>query len=322
MHSRERPQPVLASPWYWKFQQWKRRVAGQLNGLSNRLRGFRHPYKMCPRCRLLMDRSEKICSGCGYRFSLIDRTFLGKVFRSLGPGGSEISAVQIIIGVNVLIYIVGLVLSGKQVFAPGTGLFNLFGMSDEVMYRMGVVTAPYVFRGHQYWRLVAAFFLHAGLIHVGFNMMVLAQVGPLAEIVLGRSRFVVLYFVAGVGSFLFSLPTLGIAPTLGASGAIFGVVGGLIAYGLIRNDPASRAIVRGLVHWVVIVLVMGLLIPGVNNAAHIGGGITGAAVVLIGGIRPIVREPARTVWRVLELACILLTLAAFAFMVRNVPSPH
>jgi rhomboid protease GluP len=164
---------------------------------------------------------------------------------------------------------------------------------------------------------VAAYYLHGGLIHVGFNMMVLAQVGPLAEMVLGRSRFVVLYSAAGVGSFLLSLPTLGNVPTLGASGAIFGVVGALIAYGLVRNDPASRAIVGGLVRWVVIVLVMGFLMPGVNNAAHIGGGLAGAAVVWGGGIRP-PRGPARLVWSILEIVCILLTLAAFVFMVRNI----
>jgi rhomboid protease GluP len=160
-----------------------------------------------------MDRNEKVCSGCGYRFSFFERGLLGKIVRSLGPSEGEVSAVQMIIGVNVLIYIVGLVLSGKQAFAPGTGLFGLFGMSEPVMYRMGVVSAPYIFREHQYWRLVAAYYLHGGLIHVGFNMMVLAQVGPLAEMVLGRSRFVVLYFAAGVGSFLLSLPTLGNVPT-------------------------------------------------------------------------------------------------------------
>ncbi len=319
IHTRERNKPVATSRWYWKFQQWKRGFEARQRNASNRLRGFRHPYKMCPRCRLLMDRNEKVCSGCGYRFSFLDRGLIGKVLRSLGPREGKISAVRTIIGLNVLIYVVGLVLTGKQALAPGQGIFGMLGMSEDVMHRMGVVSALHVFREHQYWRLVAAYYLHAGIVHIGFNMMVLAQLGPLAEAVLGRSKFVVLYFMAGVGSFLFSLPTLRGAPTLGASGAIFGVVGGLIAYGLVRNDPASRAMVGGLVRWVVIVLVMGFLIPGVNNAAHIGGGLVGAAVVLVGGIRP-PRGPARLVWSILEIVCILLTLAAFVFMARNILS--
>ena len=64
---------------------------------------------------------------------------------------------------------------------------------------------------------------------------------------------------------------------------------------------------------------MGFLIAGVNNAAHIGGGLVGAAVVLVGGIRP-PRGPARLVWSILEIVCILLTLAAFVFMVQNILS--
>ncbi|MEI6623291.1 MAG: rhomboid family intramembrane serine protease [Actinomycetes bacterium] len=130
----------------------------------------------------------------------------------------------------------------------------------------------------QWYRLITAAFLHAGIIHIAFNMVVLIMLGPTLEKVLGHFRYAVLYLLAALGgsicSYAFSDP---LSPSVGASGAIFGLMGALIVAGRRLKFDVTQ---------VVVLLVINLLIgfiPGgnVDWRAHLGGLITGALVALV-----------------------------------------
>ena len=126
----------------------------------------------------------------------------------------------------------------------------------------------------EYYRMLTAAFLHAGLLHLGFNMLALYLFGSQVERVLGVGRFVALYLLAAVGgsavSHFFGPPaTYGV----GASGAVFGLLGAYLAIARARGLDTSQ--VAGLI---AVNLFLGAVIPGIDNAAHVGGLVTGAVL--------------------------------------------
>jgi rhomboid protease GluP len=114
-------------------------------------------------------------------------------------------------------------------------------------------------------------FLHGGLIHIGFNMMVFLDIGPIVEEVYGSARYLFLYVVMGAASFVVS--SLAGHFSLGASGAILGLVGLMIAITTRRGGAYMRELRSRLISWVVTIFVMGLLFTGMrtDNWAHAGG---------------------------------------------------
>lgn len=135
----------------------------------------------------------------------------------------------------------------------------------------------------EYWRLVSSIFLHGSVWHLGFNMLALWQVGTLAERIFGSARFAGLYLLAGVSGSLASVfwSVLRHAPvsSVGASGAIFGILGGLLAFLSRPHSGVPPTVVtelRGsLVPFLLFSLWMGFVYPHTDNAAHIGGLIGG-----------------------------------------------
>ncbi len=129
----------------------------------------------------------------------------------------------------------------------------------------------------QWWRLLTAMFLHAGIWHLFFNVYALFQLGPETERLFNRERFLVIYFLsglyAGLASYAFTL-----APSVGASGAVFGLVGALIAYMRRYREIFGRFGQQYLVNMLVIVginFVLGFVQPGIDNWAHFGGLVAG-----------------------------------------------
>ena len=129
----------------------------------------------------------------------------------------------------------------------------------------------------QYYRLVTSAFMHGGILHIVFNMWVLYLLGPQLEAVLGRARFLTLYLLSALGgsavSFVFSPAN---APSVGASGAIFGLMGATLVIGrAMRQDVAS------IVGFIGINLVLGFVLPNIDWRAHVGGLVVGAAVAAL-----------------------------------------
>jgi len=161
------------------------------------------------------------------------------------------------------------------------------GGSAGPVVQLGVEYGPAISQG-EWWRIITAAFLHANLLHILFNMMALAQVGMVVELAYGSARMLAVY-VASLLAAGFSVLTFNYAqPTLGASGAVFGLFGAVVAYG-IRRGPAGRMLVRQTVGIIVLNVIYGFAAAGISNAAHLGGLVAGFLV----GLSVVPSMPAR-----------------------------
>jgi rhomboid protease GluP len=147
----------------------------------------------------------------------------------------------------------------------------------RVLVQMGAIVHGMLERG-EYWRLVAAMFLHADFVHWLMNSWALYQLGTLFESMFGSTRFAFVYFVSGiVASIASSIRTEGLS--VGASGAIFGVLGAFIftikRSPVYRHETWTRGLVSQLIFWAGVNLVLGATIPVIDNTAHIAGLVTG-----------------------------------------------
>jgi rhomboid protease GluP len=141
---------------------------------------------------------------------------------------------------------------------------------------------PAVWHG-QWWRLVTSMFLHGGLVHLLVNGWALYQLAGLFEIWLGWPALLLVYFISGIaGSLASALITS--EPSVGASGAIFGLLGALIGFLLKHRErltPQAKSLLMQLVGWAVINVIFGFSVKGIDNAAHLGGCAAGFLCGLI-----------------------------------------
>jgi rhomboid protease GluP len=129
--------------------------------------------------------------------------------------------------------------------------------------------------GGDWWRLLTSMFLHGSLLHLGFNMLVLYQAGQLAERIFGSLRFTGLYLIAGLCGSLGSVLWNPHVNSVGASGALFGLVGGLLAFIRREHSGVPPTVVKdlqgSLLPFLLFNIVAGFVYPHTDNAAHIGG---------------------------------------------------
>ncbi|APW60958.1 rhomboid family intramembrane serine protease [Paludisphaera borealis] len=170
---------------------------------------------------------------------------------------------------------VAMVASGISPMTPTSGELLKWGANDA---------APVVL-GHEYWRLAASVFLHGGLLHLAVNMWCLANIGPLVERLYGNLGYAVVYLASGVGGAIASMATPPSRASVGASGAIFGVIGALLAFLLLRRRSVPSSVLAPLrssaVSFVVFNTLFGAVVPMIDQSAHMGGLAAGFLVGLI-----------------------------------------
>jgi len=153
------------------------------------------------------------------------------------------------------------------------------GPDAQTLFEWGGGSGVAVALDGEGWRLLTAMFLHAGFLHLGFNAWCLAQVGPLAERLFGNLGFAGLYLLAGLGGSLASAWWDPLVVGVGASGAVFGVIGGLMAFLFVHREAVPPAVLAPLrsstTVFVAYNLIPGMFIKGIDNAAHVGGLATG-----------------------------------------------
>ncbi len=176
---------------------------------------------------------------------------------------SQAPVTKILIAVNVAVYLVTAV--------QGNGLNNPGGRLVDKMLLYG----PYVHDGG-WWRLITAMFLHASILHIAFNMFALWVIGTPVEQYLGRARYVGLYFVSGLAGSAGALLQTPLQPVVGASGAIFGILGAM----LIIEWQATGRLAGNAMTWIVINLAISFTIPNISWGGHVGGLIGGILVTL------------------------------------------
>ena len=166
---------------------------------------------------------------------------------------------------------------------------NIFEPKNEAMYAWGAIFGPAVVFQGQLWRLPASMFLHFGLMHLAMNMWCLVSTGPVVERFFGHLSFAALYLIAGLGGAIASLVVHPTGLCAGASGAIFGVFGALLAFLAVRHRDVPAAILEpmrsGTLAFLGYNVVFGLMNKNIDMAGHLGGLATGfvAGLFLAGG---------------------------------------
>ncbi len=193
---------------------------------------------------------------------------------------SSMAVTQAIFGINVAVFI-AMALAGVSM---------LDNPSGQDLVRWGANFGPLTVSG-QWWRLLTCVFIHGGLLHIAFNMWCLWDLGRLAESVYGHWTFAAVYLITGLAASLASLIWNPVVLSVGASGAIFGIAGALIASFYLGEFSLPRAAMTGTLRSVVVFvgynLFFGAVIARTDNAAHIGGLLMGLLLgALIAKVAP------------------------------------
>jgi len=151
--------------------------------------------------------------------------------------------------------------------------------------------------GGEWWRLLTEIFVHFGILHIGMNMYILYQVGVLTEILFGKVRYIILYLVAGLAGSLTSLYVHPLGVSAGASGAIFGVFGALLAFLLVERGVipkrAAMQIARSAAVFLAYQLIYGLADKTTDLSAHVGGLVAGFVIGCVLLLHPRATGPGR-----------------------------
>lgn len=206
---------------------------------------------------------------------------------------------QALIGVNVAVFFFALVLGGSATGARGDVSvdFGLVGGLPPGVPIIGVAAG-------EWYRIFTSAFLHAGLLHLGFNMLVLWLLGQMLEPALGRLSFLALYVTSLIAG---SLGVLLVDPhtlTVGASGAVFGLMGAAV---VMQRASGINPWQSGIGSLVLINLVLTFLIPNISIGGHVGGLVGGLAT---GGLLVAVRTRVGSPW-VAVAACVALDVVLF-----------
>lgn len=196
------------------------------------------------------------------------------IFRRLGR---DFGFAPAVIAASVLMYAVALLVDPQGI--GGSGLMTLLAPSPKSLFLLGASGSLPVFDLGRWWTVLSASFLHAGLLHIAFNMWWVKDLAPATASAYGPARMVIIYIASGasgfalsslIGHFLPFLPRFlgGAHFTVGASAAVFGLLGALVRYGQKRG---SSALGQQALRWAAIMVLFGFVMPGIDNWAHIGG---------------------------------------------------
>jgi len=215
---------------------------------------------------------------------------------------STITLTHVLFGANIAVYLAMALASGSPMDFPG-----------QVMVHFGANYGPYTLSG-QWWRLVTYMFLHGGILHIAFNMWCLWDLGALCESLYGRWTFFGIYLLTGIAGGLASVGWNPGVLSVGASGAIFGLAGALIASFYLGEFSVPRIAISGTLRSLLIFagfnLFFGGLFSGIDNACHIGGLVSGSILgALVAVVAPQQDNPLR---RFTVVAAVALLIACAA----------
>lgn len=173
---------------------------------------------------------------------------------------------KILIGINVLVFV----------------LMMFFGQYDNMINRF-CTYGPFIRLG-EYYRLLTGIFLHANIFHLLFNMYALYVIGSQIESFMGKGKYIIIYLFSGLVGSLLSI-TLNNAPSVGASGAIFGLMGCLLYFGYHYRVYLGNVLKSQIIPLLLFNLVFGFIVTGIDNFAHIGGLIGGILITVSLGVK-------------------------------------
>jgi rhomboid protease GluP len=187
----------------------------------------------------------------------------------LNPDG----ALKAMIGINVLMFLISLAISGREM---GISLnpFNALTPSNKALLLLGA-SGTYPINSFGNWgSLITANWLHGGLLHIIFNMLALRTLSPLVMREFGIMRMFSIYTLAGAAGFLLSFVG-NVSLTIGASAGICGLIGAAMYFGKTAGGPWGALVYKQTRGWIMMLIIIGFLLPNINNWGHAGGFISG-----------------------------------------------
>ncbi len=273
--------------------------------------------RMCPSCGTLVGTTATKCHVCGasIRFGMAAASrSLGRLMPQTAPVTySLLSLCCLFYGISLLLT----VRMGASLMPEGGGLtaiFGIGGIDQRALILLGA-SLPLPYNIQEPWRLVTAVFLHASLIHIIFNMWVLMDIGPMVEELYGSARYLFLYILTGVAGYVVSSVVGHLS--IGASGALLGLIGLLLAASMQRGGAAAQMLRSSLIKWVVYILIIGFMFSGTDNAAHIGGLAAGFGLGKIVSDRQPQNATERKRANALGWATAIVVFVCFGLMVKE-----
>jgi len=260
---------------------------------------------LCTSCGVLVGVTDERCYNCGRR-----NPGLWGYAQALRSLGQDLGFVPLVMTATIVMYGLSVLLSGSAMqlltLAPSTTVLIALGASGSLP----------IFGFGRWWTPLTAGWLHAGVLHIFFNLLWVRQLAPAIAELYGPARMVIIYVISGVTGFTLSslageflslpIPFLrGGSITVGASAPIFGLLGAAVCYG--RRTGSTHASRTGL-QYALIMGLFGLIFPGVDNYAHAGGFVGGYLAGLV--LDPL--KPERVDHMVMALVCLAATFIAVA----------
>lgn len=268
---------------------------------------------VCASCGYLVGVNDATCYNCGRRNPGL--WGFAPALRSLGK---DLGFVPLVIGACVIVYALSLLASGG--LGMSGGLFGFLAPSAPALVMFGGAGRWPVFVADRWWTFLSAMWIHGSLLHILFNMLWIRQLAPAVGELYGPGRLVIIYTVAGVTGFVLSstagvalawlpIPFLqGAELTVGASGAVFGLLGAVVYYG---RRTGSSMVGGQAWSYAIPLFIFGFILPGVDNYAHVGGFVGGYLAGL--WLDPLKPERANHM-----LAAVLCLAASFLAVVYSV----
>jgi rhomboid protease GluP len=226
---------------------------------------------ICTSCGVLVGVNDDTCYNCGRRNPGL--WGFAPALRSLG---GDMGFVPFVIGTCAILYGLTLVASGGNI-GMGSAL-SFLSPSLRAIFLFGASGAGPVFQYGRWWTVLSAGWLHGGILHIVFNLMAVRQLAPAVADLYGPGRMVIVYTAGNVAGFALSsfagayLPVIlflrGSTVTLGASAGISALIGALLYYGRRSGSSITRSYAS---QYILMLVVMGFLISGIDNYAHAGG---------------------------------------------------
>lgn len=253
---------------------------------------------LCPNCRRLISGDDTVCPYCGIKNPTSPWQ------RLIGKGLSDgDQLLKILIGVNVAMYILSLLISARATDLSFNPFFFL-SPDNRSLLLLGASGYIPIDRLHRWWSLVSANYLHGSIMHIFFNMIALRQLGPLVLQEYGNYRMFIIYTLSGVAGFFVSY-LAGVTFTIGASAAVCGLIGAALYFGKSRGGVYGQTIYRQIGGWAIGIFMFGFLVPAINNWAHGGGMLAGAALGFLLGYKERGRE--KHGHKIAALGCVAIT---------------
>ena len=224
-----------------------------------------------------------------------DNRLYDKVFRP-----KKILVTPILIALCVIMFLVTVILAGSKAFAD-SDIYTLLLLGGNLRS---------LIQAGQVWRLVSYMFLHASLIHLLVNMYSLNIIGTQIENYLGKTKYLIVYIVSGICGGLFSVCINSNIVSVGASGAIFGLMGALLYFGYHYRNYLGNVVKTQILPIVAINLGIGFLVSGIDNACHIGGFVGGLLSAMALGLEGKTKRSEQ----ISGIICLIALIGALSYM--------